>query len=283
MDVMLAQSRIKQDRILTPENIYQEQHAANRALFFSHASHFLNEGSGIGGLENLARLGQLAADGHSCLVFSEHLSNLDVPTFWMLMKLAGPEYEELFDRIVFIAGRKLNEESGVVKIFAEMFTRIIISPKSFYDSLPDGAEKERPITEAHAINMAAYRKIRELNVAGRIFLIYPTGTRYRHWEPSTGRGLREVEGYLRIFEYFLLASCEGNIMPIAQGVDMADETPRSDRVYINFGPVQESAIFRQRLLNEHTAAVARGDDIPDEKQYIMDQIMAGIAALHKGS
>ena len=278
-DLMLAQSQIKQDRALTPENVYQEKHIANRDLFFANASHFLKEGSGIDGLENIARLGQLSAEGHSCIIFSEHLSNLDVPTFWMQMKIAGPEFEQLFDRIVFIAGRKLNEESGIVKLFAEMFARIVISPKSFYDGLPDGAEKERLYAEAQAINMAAYREIRRLKTTGRIFLVYPTGTRYRPWDPSSGRGLREAEGYLRSFEYFVLASCDGNLMPLEKGVDMANETPRPGRVRMNFGRVTESAAFRQKAMEEY-AAGAPGAVGVDEKQYIIDRVMEEIMALH---
>ena len=279
IDAMLAQSQIKQDRALTPENVFQEQYPANRERFFSVASHLLEEGSGLGGLENLAQLGKLSDQGHSCLVFAEHLSNLDVPTFWMLMKIAGPEFVPLFDRIVFLAGRKLNEESGIVKIFAEMFARIVISPKSFYENLPEGAEKERLIAEAYAINMAAYREIRRLKTSGRIFLVYPTGTRYRPWEPATRRGGREAESYLRSFDYFLLASCEGNLMPPERGVGMADETPRPDRVRMNFGPVTKTAEYRQQILEEYTAALARGENVPDEKQYIIDRIMEEIAAL----
>lgn len=282
IDTMLAQSQIKQDRALTPENVYQEQHTANRELFFSVASHLLEEGSGIDGLENLKQLGQLSAEGHSCFIFAEHLSNLDVPTFWMLMKLAGPEFEALFDRIVFIAGRKLNEESGIVKIFAEMFARIVISPKSFYESLPEGVEKERLLAEAQAINMAAYRKICRLKMTGRIFLVFPAGTRYRPWEPATRRGLRETEAYLRSFEYFSIASCKGNLMLPEQGVDMADETPRPGKVRMHFGPVNKSADFRRQSLEKYAAAKARGEDIPDEKQYIIDKIMEEIAVFHNG-
>jgi glycerol-3-phosphate O-acyltransferase len=207
------------------------------------------------------------------------VSNLDVPTFWMLMRLAGPEYVEIFDRIIFIAGRKLNEESDVVKLFAEMFARIVISPKTFYDSLPDGAEKERLIAEAQVLNMAAYRKICEFRAHGRIFVVFPTGTRFRPWDPSTGRGLREAEGYLRSFQYFLLASCEGNLMP-PEPIAMSQETPRPDRVRMRFSPVRECAAFRRALLAEHSEGIARGADLPDEKQFIVDRVMEGINALH---
>ncbi|HPH02927.1 MAG TPA: 1-acyl-sn-glycerol-3-phosphate acyltransferase, partial [Spirochaetota bacterium] len=189
IEKMLAQSQVQQDRVLTPDNVFQEKHDANRTVMYPIVQKLLLEGSGIEGLDNLAKLGEIAGQGGSCLILAEHLSNFDVPVFWTLMHALGEESEALFDRIVFIAGRKLNEESAVVKLFTEMFTRIVISPKTFEDDLPDGDEGERLKAEAQAINMAAYRKIRELKKAGRIFLVYPTGTRFRPWEPSTGRGL----------------------------------------------------------------------------------------------
>ncbi|MDR2734217.1 MAG: 1-acyl-sn-glycerol-3-phosphate acyltransferase [Spirochaetota bacterium] len=275
---MVAQSRVQHDRVLSLDNIYQESHKANREVFLSIAVNFLKAGSGIDGLENLVRLGELSAQGHSCLIFSEHISNLDVPAFWMLMRLAGPEYVELFDRIVFIAGRKLNEESGVVKIFAEMFARIVISPKSFYDSLPDGAEKDRLAAEAQAFNTAAYRKICEFRSKGRILLVFPAGTRYRPWDPATGRGIREAEGYLRSFQYFLFAAFDGNLMPPERSIEMEDETPRADKMRLHFSPVEDAARFRQRLVAEHSEQGGAG--LPDVKQFIVDKIMEGIAALH---
>ena len=273
---MLEQSQVQQDRVLTVDNVYQEKHAANRPLIYPVVRDLLEEGSGIEGLENFEQLGRLSSRGESCLILAEHLSNFDVPAFWALMEALGPEYVELFDRIVFIAGRKLNEESAVVKLFTEMFTRIVISPKTFDDSLSTSAERDRLKAEAQAVNIAAYRKIRQLKTAGRIFLVYPTGTRFRPWEPATGRGLREAEGYLRSFEHVCFMACLGNLMPPMQGVEMADETPRRDKVIMRFGPVLSTAKFRADALAEH----ARLGSPEDEKQFIMDRVMQNIAALH---
>ncbi len=280
IEKMLAQSQVQQDRVLTPDNVFQEKHDANRTVMYPIVQKLLLEGSGIEGLDNLAKLGEIAGQGGSCLILAEHLSNFDVPVFWTLMHALGEESEALFDRIVFIAGRKLNEESAVVKLFTEMFTRIVISPKTFEDDLPDGDEGERLKAEAQAINMAAYRKIRELKKAGRIFLVYPTGTRFRPWEPSTGRGLREVEGYLRSFDNICFMACIGNLMPPEQGKEMAAETPRRDRVVMRFGPVRSSESFRSDALKEYAMRSASGEELPEEKQFVMDCVMREIAALH---
>ena len=280
IDRMVAQSRITEDRVLTPDNVYQEKHEANRELVYPLIRQLLTDDSGIEGLENLVELGELSRQGHACLILSEHLGNFDVPTFWTLMRSAGPAHEELFDRIVFIAGRKLNEESAVVKLFTEMFTRIVISPKTFYENLPAGEEKERLAAEAQAINIAAYRKIRELKAQKRMLLVYPTGTRFRPWEPATGRGLREVEAYLRSFEYFIVAASQGNLMPPEKDVVMADETPKPGRVVLRFGAVRACAGFRREAIAEYGRRQAAGAVLPDDKQFVIDRIMEEIAALH---
>jgi len=70
----------------------------------------------------------LAAQGHPALVLSAHVSNLDVPALYSLLKRRGEE--ALFEDIVFIAGRKLTEGCKSIKSMAEMFSRVVISAKS---------------------------------------------------------------------------------------------------------------------------------------------------------
>lgn len=45
--------------------------------------------------------------------------------------------EQLFDDIVFIAGRKLTERSKYDQAMAEMFTRYVLNAKGGYDT-PEG-------------------------------------------------------------------------------------------------------------------------------------------------
>lgn len=275
---MLARSSAHLDRVVGPDNVYQEKVEENRADLKRIIDDLLLEGSGIQGLEHLEELGQLAAAGHSCLLLPAHLSNFDVPVFWELMNRAGPKFGALFEKIVFLAGRKLNEESDIVKMFTEMFTRLVISPKTFYESLPEGEERQRVMQETRAVNLAAHRKMRELMHQDRIFLVYPTGTRFRPWEPASGRGLREVENYLRSFEYFVVGATRGNLLPPAP-TKMHLEHPVGDRVLMKFGLVHDARIFRTQCL-ERLAASPEKKDL-DSKQYIVDQVMEEMKALEK--
>lgn len=270
---MLAHSNAAADRDISPDNVFQEAHLANRPRFFEIVQGLVLPGSGLLGGENLLELGRLSAAGKSCILFPAHLSNFDVPQFWGLAKLAGPAFEEIFERVVFVAGRKLNEESAVVKMFTEMFTRLVISPKTHYDGITDPAELARAQGESRAINLAAHRRLKQLRHEGRIFLVFPTGTRYRPWDESTGRGLREVEGYLRAFEYFVPVGVRGNLMPPSQS-GMEGDIPTPGRVVMHFGPVTATQAFRESCLAAPAAASA-----PDEKQYFVDCLMARIRAL----
>jgi glycerol-3-phosphate O-acyltransferase len=272
IEKMMERSLVEKNRVVTPANVYQPAHLANRPPLGLLIRSLLLPGSGILGLENLLALSELAAQGKSCLLLPSHTSNFDVPLFWTLMELAGPEYARIFEKIVFVAGRKLNEEHRAVLMFTEMFARVVISPKTFSGSLSGHAEQERLESESKAINLAAHRAIHRLKASDHIILVYPTGTRFRPWEPATGRGLREVETYLRIFDHFVVGATRGNLMPPEPGVSMAGEHPRQDRAVMHFGPVVKTADFRERCLAE-LAACPDGGAAVDQKQYLVDRIM----------
>lgn len=266
---ILSASTGESNRQIGSGNIFQEIHPDGRPLLEEMVAELAGPGSRIEGVEHLVRLGKLAQEGASCLILPEHLSNFDVPVFWYLMKHTCPECAAMFEQIVFIAGRKLNEESPVVKAFAEMFTRLIVSPKTFYEGLPDGPEKDAVVKQAQHVNRVAYRKMKELKNAGYIFLLYPTGTRYRPWDPESGNGLREVDSYLRSFDYFVTGATIGNLLPPVQGVAMDEEIPVEADVVMRFSPVQSAAEFRD-------AAIASTPQGVDPKQYTVDCIMEQI-------
>lgn len=273
---LLNAPSVEHNRRIGVDNVFQEIHPDGRPVLEEVVAELAGPESRIEGKQHLVELARLAESGASCLILPEHLSNFDVPVLWYLMKHAGEACAAAFERIVFIAGRKLNEESPIVKVFAEMFTRLIVSPKTFYDEIPDGPEKEELIRQSQLINRAAYRRMKELKKNGYIFLLYPTGTRYRPWEPESGRGLREVDSYLRSFDYFVTGATLGNLLPPQQGVAMEDEIPVEEDVVMRFSPVQSAAEFR-------SAAIAAAPQGADPKQYAVDRIMEQIAELKNGT
>ncbi|MCK4907623.1 MAG: 1-acyl-sn-glycerol-3-phosphate acyltransferase [Spirochaetes bacterium] len=274
---MLKNSDLDTNRVVSADNVYQKKRKINRPYLYKMVESLLLEGSHIEGFENLKYLADLSTKGKSCLVLPAHLSNFDVPVFGNLMKKVGPEYDDIFERIIFIAGRKLNEEHPIIKTFTEMFSRIVISPKTMYENLPEGEEKDRITNESKLINLAAHRKIKELKYKGSMFLVYPTGTRLRAWDNDSGRGLREVDSYLRSFDYFIVGATKGNVL-LPDKLRMAEEIPVSDRVVMRFGKVYDSKIFRKTCFKEIAENYHKAN-LPDKKQYIVNKIMDIMANL----
>jgi glycerol-3-phosphate O-acyltransferase len=250
--------------VTTPEAVFQVAQTQNRERFAAIIDDLLLPGSGVEGLENLRNLHELAAQGRPALVLSAHVSNLDVPALYTLLRHRGEA--ALFEDIIFIAGRKLTEGCKSIKSMAEMFSRVVISAKS-------SKMNEQEVSVGMAINKAAQRKIAELQRQGKVFLLYPTGTRTRPAVPRTHHGLREIYNYVRKFEYCVFCGVRGNILPPRDDVDMIDEFPRRDRVVYTFGKVRGIAGWLEELERR------RPDTSTDRKQYVVDAIMDEIYLL----
>lgn len=250
--------------VTTPEIVFQVAQTQNRDRFAAIIDDLLLPGSGVEGVENLRRLHALASQGRPALILSAHVSNLDVPALYTLLKQRGET--ALFEDIIFIAGRKLTEGCKSIKSMAEMFSRVVISAKS-------SGMSEQESSVAMAINKAAQRKIAELQRLGKMFLLYPTGTRTRLAVPRTHHGLREIYNYLRKFEYCVICGIRGNILPPRDDVDMIDEFPRRDTVVYTFGEVRNIADWLTELTR------SQPETVTDRKQFVVDAIMGEIYRL----
>ena len=195
-------------------------------------------GSVFRGIEKLEHLIKLSTGGASCILCLNHRSNLDVPTMCAMLQ----DYSEspLFEKIIWIAGRKLQEDQGLTGILLQGFNRVIVTPRSWSQTAHSPAE----IQEAHLINIAAHRVIHDLRDKGRVFALFPTGTRIRPGDTSTTRAVPETDSYLKSFEYMMLANIQGCTLPVSRDQDLTRETPRLDRVIFSFGEVLETEKWR---------------------------------------
>ena len=181
-----------------------------------------------GGSRTCGILHELAARGTRRSVLSAHVSNLDVPALYTLLRHCGEE--ALFEDIIFIAGRKLTEGCKSIKSMAEVFSRVVISAKSSKMS-------EQEVSVGLAINKAAGRSSPSCRAGEGVPVLSN-----RHEDPD-GRaagdhGLREIYNYLRKFEYCVFCGVRGNILPPRDDVDMIDEFPRRDTIVYTFGEVR---------------------------------------------
>ena len=272
-----AISLSKAPSVVTGENVYQE--GANDILPYldKMVEELLLPGSGVDGFENLEELFAKAGEGKSCLLLPEHYSNLDLSIISYLVRKAGGRGEEIGSSIIAIAGMKLTEESPVVSAFASAYSRIVIYPSRSLKGLGEekyAAERAR----SNAINRAAMKALAHTKTTGRLVLIFPSGTRYRPGDPSTKRGVREVDSYIKSFDYMCFISINGEILHIKHG-DMMEDAVSQDVVRIGVGPVFSCSEFRGNIRAEIDAkAITLNKE--DKKQAVADKIMAELERMH---
>ena len=262
--------------VVTDKNVYQEGHPANKPLMRRIVGDLLLPGSRIDGLEHLLELHALARRKRFCLVLMEHYSNFDFPNFFELLEQRGAEGREITDAIVAVAGVKLNETSRLVLAFTEIFTRVVIFPSRSVQDIKDRGRRHEAEKRRARINIAALKTLMSLRRQGRLVLVFPTGTRTRPWDPSTGRGLKEIDTYIKYYSHMVLVAINGNtLLPNPNG-NMDEDYPVKDVVRYTVSPVLKCSEFRKEALR------ARPDE-DDTKQLVADRVMAALAVLHAGA
>ena len=260
--------------VVTGENVYQEGNDKILPILDEMAASLMLPGSGVDGMENFEELLAKAESGKSCLLLVEHYSNFDLSIFSLLVRQAGGRGDAIAQALIAIAGMKLNEDNPVVAAFASAYTRIVIYPNRSLKGL-DSEKKKAELSRSFAINRAATKAVDTVKTQGRLILLFPAGTRYRAWDPSTKKGVREVDTYLRSFDYMCCVALNGHTLHVQQ-TDMVNDTVTKDVVRVTAGPVHSCAEFRGKV----QAATAAAGVIEDKKQAVADAIMAELEQLH---
>ncbi|MDR2784292.1 MAG: 1-acyl-sn-glycerol-3-phosphate acyltransferase [Treponema sp.] len=273
-DIIRKAVRItKTATLVTEQNVYQQGDANIIPLLDQIVETLILPGSGISGMENLLDLYGKAVLGKSCVLLLEHYSNLDLSLFSCLLRKESEKGGEIADAVVAIAGIKLNEENPVVAAFTGAYSRIVIYPSRSLQGLD--TEKDRAeIVRSNGINRAAMKALLNIKVSGKLILVFPSGTRYRPWNPDTKKGVREIDSYLKSFDYMCPVAINGEVLHVCRG-DMMEDFVSKDLVRITAGPVLSCAEFRNRARAE---AEARG--IEDKKQAAVDAIMRLLEDMH---
>ena len=250
---------------LTHETSVRWADTCNQPHIAAMARRLLLPGSGLVGVENLRQMVKLAGEGNACLLCLNHRSNLDVPTLEALLE--DQQQGALFRQIIWIAGRKLEEDIGMTRMLVQCFNRVIVTPHGWFDS----PHCEEDVHEARCINIAAERAVAQLRHEGWVFALFPAGTRIRPDDQSTREAIVATDSYLKMFQYVVLCNIDGCTMPVTMDRDLTRETPKLDRVVYNFGPVQRTEQFR-------VDAAARFEEF-DQRTATAKAIMQAIEAL----
>lgn len=274
---LLRNSRERQD---VDENaVFQPANLKNRPIIEKILEALLLPGSKMLHFERLKRLHELAADGASCLVLSEHYSNFDIPNLFYLAHEFGEEGDRIINSVIPMAGKKLNSESRFVLAFTEAYTRIVIYPSRDLQKLEEtpGYEEERRLSRA--INRSALREMIRAKHAGHPILVFPAGTRYRPGVPESKRGLPEIDSYIKSFDYMILLGIAGNVLQVDPTGNMEADVPQQDVIIYNFGEVMDAKAFREKARDE--GGFDKSASGQDAKQQVVDRVMQQLDTLHQ--
>lgn len=262
--------------------VYEEANPEMRKYMFKLLDDTFSADSGLGNLENFKDFYEkVVKQGKSGLILMEHYTNLDLPAIiYLLQKVGEPWADDFASRIVAVAGMKLNEASAGVRAFTEGFTRVVIYPTRSLNAVEaKGISQEELKAEeqkARKINFAAMRAMDACKKRGQMILVFPSGTRYRPGKPETKRGLREIDSYLRLFDYMLLVGINGNCLRINPDNpdDMLEDILEPGKVTLTAYPVLDCKNFREDVLSALPA------DDPDPKQKTVDKVMQILDEIH---
>lgn len=262
--------------------VYEEANPEMRKYMFKLLDDTFSADSGLGNLENFKDFYEkVVKQGKSGLILMEHYTNLDLPAIiYLLQKVGEPWADDFASRIVAVAGMKLNEASAGVRAFTEGFTRVVIYPTRSLNAVEaKGISQEELKAEeqkARKINFAAMRAMDACKKRGQMILVFPSGTRYRPGKPETKRGLREIDSYLRLFDYMLLVGINGNCLRInpENPDDMLEDILEPGKVTLTAYPVLDCKNFREDVLSALPA------DDPDPKQKTVDKVMQILDEIH---
>jgi len=257
--------------VITEDNVYQEGDSNILSIIDEMVESLALPGSGLDGYENLEELLQKAKSGKACLLLVEHYSNLDLSIFSFYARKAGNRDKDINDALIAIAGMKLNEDNPIVAAFTGAYTKIVIYPSRSIQELDPEKDKEE-ILRANAINHAAMKALIRCKYKGKLVLVFPSGTRYRPWEPSSKKGVREIDSYIRSFEYMCFVTINGEVLHV-QKTDMLNDVVSKDIIRVTVGPVVNCKEFRGKVLME-------AESKEDKKQAVADAIMDVLEKMH---
>lgn len=263
-------------------NVYQPANLKNKEFIDKLVSDNLDPASYFKNMDNFVDFFNQVKSGKSGLLLLEHYSNTDLPEFiYMLEHNSDGKLTEFADKIVAVAGMKLNEANPAVRAFAESFSRVVIYPTRSLDKASEKAQSEEEKKEeeqkARKINMAAMRAMDDCKKRGQVILVFPSGTRYRPGHPETKRGLKEIDSYLRLFDIALFVSINGSVLQMQPGheEDMLSDLCVRDKVVFTASKVIECKKYRKEFLDSLPA------DCEDQKQAMIDHVMEILDKQHE--
>ena len=143
-------------------NVYQIANPETRKIMDLVVEENTTPDSYVNGVENFEEFYNQVQAGKHGLILMEHYSNTDLPEFiYMLEHNSEGKLTEFADKIVAVAGMKLNEADPAVRAFAESFSRVVIYPTRSLTKAEASAQSEEEIKEEEYLTYLRERKQKE--------------------------------------------------------------------------------------------------------------------------
>lgn len=268
-------STLNGDYEIRPDNVYQEGNHQGQEIIGSLVDRIVLPGSRIINSENIKDLYDRSQKGESCLLLVEHYSNFDYPVIFRFLENDPLLGKEVARSLIPIQGMKLSDKESVTSAFTHTYSTIVIYPSRSIDNVDDPEKKAEIRKISTPINHSAMKELTDRKYHGQMILVFPSGTRYRPWDPESKKGVREIFTYLKSFENILFLSINGNVMKPHQSDDMNADVKAiaSDLMMLTASPVIKGKEFRK----EKIADTPEGED---SKQYVVDQVMIELERIH---
>ena len=264
--------QVKPTTVITEDNVYQEGDPNIMAVLDEMVGSLLLPGSSLVGMNHLEELLEKAESGKACLLLVEHYSNMDLSIVSLLARKEGGRGKAISDALIAIAGMKLNEDNPIVAAFAGAYDKIVIYPSRSLQELDPEKDKDE-IARGNAINRAAMKSLIRHKYKGKLILVFPSGTRYRPWDPNTKKGVREIDSYIRSFDYMCFVALNGELLHV-QKTDMLNDVVSKDVFRVTVSPVVKCNEFRDKALAKIT------NEEEDKKQAVVNEIMNELEKMH---
>ncbi len=271
-------SELTGDFEIRPDNVYQEGNHNGQEIIGSLVDRIVLPGSRIINSENLKDLYDRSQKGESCLLLVEHYSNFDYPVVFRFIENDPLLGKDVARSLIPIQGMKLNDNESVTSAFTKTFSTIVIYPSRSIDNVDDPERKAEIRKISTPINHAAMKELTDRKYHGQIILVFPTGTRYRPWDPESKKGVREIFTYLKSFENILFLGINGNIMKPHKSDDMNADVKAIERdlMLLTASPVIKGKEFRKQNISKTPEGL-------DSKQYVVDQVMVELEKIHNNT
>jgi 1-acyl-sn-glycerol-3-phosphate acyltransferase/ketopantoate reductase len=217
----------------------------------------------VAGVENFASIRESIDKGKSVILVPNHASHADHPLIVKALRKNG--FEDLAERIVFVAGMKVRDEL-MGKIFHNAYARVLVSTPS------SGLRTDEENRKSQSINLKGFLEINRLLNSSCLLVLYAEGTRSRE-----NKLLKAIPSVARYFENPNIeaihpVAIEGSVSLLPVG----SMVPRYGRAKVTVGePLKPKELFKKA---EEGLPTGMGKDIRNKmNEIVIDTVMKKLA------